>query len=57
MRAMIRWAGGANSATGSTGSDEVILLDRRLYRSMTGTETLTGVELDFGARGMIVVDG
>ena len=54
---MIRWAGGANSATGSTGSDEVILLDRRLYRSMTGTETLTGVELDFGARGMIIVDG
>lgn len=38
-------------------SDDVIQLTRNLYLSMTVTETLTGVELDFGLKGSLVVDG
>lgn len=38
-------------------SDDFISLTGRMYRSMTVTETLTGVELDFGLRGSLIVDG
>jgi Ca2+-binding RTX toxin-like protein len=37
-------------------SDDMISISRKLYNSMVVTETLTGVELDFGAKGALVVD-
>ncbi len=38
-------------------SDDLIAISTKLYGAMIVTETLTGVELDFGAKGMITVDG
>jgi Ca2+-binding RTX toxin-like protein len=38
-------------------SDDRIDVTSRMYHNMVVTETLTGVELDFGARGTLVVDG
>ena len=38
-------------------SDDQISLSGRMYRTMIVTETLTGVELDFGAKGVLIVDG
>ena len=38
-------------------SDDQIVLTRTMYFSMTRTQTLTGVELDFGTRGTLIVDG
>lgn len=40
-----------------TASDDKIDVTARMYRNMVVTETLTGVELDFGARSIVVVDG
>lgn len=39
------------------GSDDGITISARLYHAMVVTETLTGVELDFGLKGMLIVDG
>jgi Ca2+-binding RTX toxin-like protein len=36
--------------------DDVILISRKMYRNMTETETATGVTLDFGSKGTLVVD-
>lgn len=38
-------------------ADDLIAITKNMYNTMTRTETLTGVELDFGTRGTLVVDG
>ena len=38
-------------------SDDTIAISARMFRAMVVTETLTGVDLDFGAKGMLIVDG
>ena len=37
-------------------SDDQIAISARMFRAMVVTETLTGVELDFGLKGMLVVE-
>lgn len=44
-------------ADSGAASDDQIAITLRMYRDMVVTETLTGVELDFGIRSTVVVDG
>ena len=43
--------------TPTPATDDFIVITRNMYNTMTRVETLTGVELDFGTRGTLVVDG
>lgn len=38
-------------------TDDMIVTTTRMFRAMVVTDTQTGVELDFGAKGMLIVDG
>ena len=38
-------------------SDDQIAISARMFRTMVVTETLTGVDLDFGAKGMLTITG